>query len=259
MPRKLRVCYVQPAGGSVDAVDDAASEEAAIRGVSTTSGDAAVGCPHLPAARGGGAVQAVGERAPPARPLPRRTLRRAGEGRRDRQGVGGRRQHPLRLRRRDHRRTPDQLRRGGVLVVDRRHRRAHRPEHAADDELRVARAGHPAPGVPARRAARVRPRPGDDPRAPEPGGRGPDPVGQAQGVRVLRPAGLDRGRRRPEHLRRLRRGLDELHRVRPHVDHAVRDPRLTHDRHLLGRLEHRAVRARPVVHGASSIRRRRRG
>jgi hypothetical protein len=31
MPRKLRVCYIQPAGGSVDAAADAASEEVAIR------------------------------------------------------------------------------------------------------------------------------------------------------------------------------------------------------------------------------------
>jgi hypothetical protein len=31
MPRKLRVCFIQPAGGSVHAADDAASEEMAIR------------------------------------------------------------------------------------------------------------------------------------------------------------------------------------------------------------------------------------
>ena len=52
-----------------------------------------------------------------------------------------------------------------------------------------------------------------------------------------------RGRRR-QHLRRLRRGHDELHDVRPDVDHAVRDPRLVDDRHVLGRLEHRRCRPR---------------
>src|SRR5262245_9680192 len=31
MPRKLRVCYIQPAGGAVDAPAGAASEEVAIR------------------------------------------------------------------------------------------------------------------------------------------------------------------------------------------------------------------------------------
>ena len=84
--------------------------------------------------------------------------------------------------------------------------RVDRPTLTADDELRLARARHPDPGIRAGRAPRVRPRGRDDPRAPEPGGRGPDPVGQAEGLRVLRPAGLDRGGCRPQHLRRLRRG-----------------------------------------------------
>ena len=62
----------------------------------------------------------------------------------------------------------DQLRRAGLLVVDGRHRRPDRAAHAADDELRLARAGHGHPRVPAGRASRVRPCPRHDPRAPEP-------------------------------------------------------------------------------------------
>ena len=80
--------------------------------------------------------------------------------------------------------------------------------------------------VPAGGAPRVRSRPRHDPRAPEPGRPGRDPVGQAEGVRLLRPAGLVEGRRRHEHLRGLLGGQHEPHRVRPDVDHGVRHPRL---------------------------------
>ena len=47
---------------------------------------------------------------------------------------------------------------------------------------------------------------GHDSRAPEPGRARPDPVGQAEGLRVLRAAGLVAGRRRLQPLRGLRRG-----------------------------------------------------
>ena len=55
------------------------------------------------------------------------------------------------------------------------------PAHRGDDELRLARADDRAARVPARRAPRVRPRARHDPRAPEPGRPGQDPVGQAEG------------------------------------------------------------------------------
>ena len=74
----------------------------------------------------------------------------------------------LQLRHQRRRRDPDQLRRGGVLVVDGRHRRPDRAAHRGDDELRLARTGHGHPRVPTRRAPRVRPCPRHDPRAPEP-------------------------------------------------------------------------------------------
>ena len=70
-----------------------------------------------------------------------------------------------------------------------------------------------------------------------------DPVGQAEGLRLLRPAGLDDATTSTSTSSSLRRRHDELHRVRPDVDHAVRDPRRADDRAVLGRLEHRAVAA----------------
>ena len=143
----------------------------------------------------------------------------------DRQGVGAGRQPHAQVRHVGRRRDPHQLPRQGLLVVDRRHRRPDGARLAADDELRLAGAEHVAARVPARRAPRVRPRPGHDPRAPEPGRPGPDPVGQAEGVRVLRPAGLVEGRRRLQHLPGLRRGPDEPLGLRPDVDHAVRRAR----------------------------------
>ena len=73
----------------------------------------------------------------------------------------------------------------------------------ADHEVWLARAEHRAARIPARRAPRVRPCDRPDPRAPEPGRAGQDPLGQAEGLRVLRAAGLEQAGHRLQHLRGL--------------------------------------------------------
>ncbi len=178
---------------------------------------------HGPAPRRGRAVQAVGERPHAARALPRRPSRTC--SRRSRRSPRSGRPSPTSRCASSPAAPPSSgsasPRKGfswstvgtDALTV---------PRTRGDDELRLARAGHRHPRVPARRAPRVRPCPGHDPRAPEPRRRRQDPVGRAEGLRLLRPAGLVPGGRRLQHLRRLRRRHDELHDVRPDLDHAVR-------------------------------------
>ena len=123
------------------------------------------------------------------------------------------------------------------------------PRARGDDELRLARAGHRDPGVPARRAPRVRPRPRHDPRAPEPRRPRQDPVGQAQGLRLLRPAGLvDARTSTPTSSTSTTRTSTNFTTFDPTsiMQYAVPDS-LTIGTYL-DRLEHRAVGPGRVVH-----------
>ena len=149
-PRLLHVCYVQPEGGSIGRTTPrrsgdvvAAAERIDNTRVVPLQGPGS-GRPHAPRSSGSSSGRTGGRcgcASSTAWPASRTRSARSPR-------VGGIANLTLQFVTVGHGRDPHQLRRAGLLLVDRGHRHAHRPTCGADDELWLARARHRAHRVP---------------------------------------------------------------------------------------------------------------